>query len=62
MGDLKNKQSPTPKGLGAHWINPYRVQPILCGVVPGFSLRCNPWAEISERLRRISIKVETDED
>jgi len=32
--------------------NPFRVDLIFIISIPGFSLRSNHWAEISERLRR----------
>ena len=40
-----------PEGLGG-LANPFRVQPLFDFLIPGFSLRSNHWARISERLRR----------
>ncbi len=40
--------------------NPFRVPLLLLIATPWFSLRFEPWADISQRLRRFSIKFQTE--
>jgi hypothetical protein len=44
----------TLKALGLCDINPYRVESMTVAVFPGLALARQPWAGISQRLRRFS--------
>jgi len=50
--DRKQKNRPNPERVRPKR-NPFRVKWLFDVLIPGFSLRSNRWAEISERLRRI---------
>jgi uncharacterized membrane protein YeaQ/YmgE (transglycosylase-associated protein family) len=50
----QEQEEQTLKALGLCDINPYRVESMAVAIFPGLSLPLQPWAEISERLRRYS--------
>ena len=54
-GKQINKKESTLKGLGMCGNNPFRVTEKYCRDVPRVVAALQPWAEISERLRRCSI-------
>ena len=47
----------TLKALGLCDINPYRVESMAVAIFPGLSLMLQPWAGISQRLRRSTASV-----
>jgi hypothetical protein len=51
-GNRNIRNGPTLKGLAAHMPNPFRVGGELEYAIPRVLAALEPWAEISERLRR----------
>jgi hypothetical protein len=53
LGKWNNNLFPTLKGLTSHKPNPFRVEYYFLCLDPMVAAALQPWAEISERLRRL---------